>query len=297
MSETRPPGLGEFRLLVSGPEHPGLSAAVSGALAEQGADVVRFDQLTPAAPAPADHAGPTSYLRAAFRVEEPGTGVPLVEQALHELLDGKGMTWTISDASAPKRMIILASRSDHCLLELLWRHRRGELAAEIPLVISNHRDVQAGVEFFGIPFVHVPSGGEDKSASEAEILELVRGRADLVVLARYMQVLSEDFLRAIGAPVINIHHSFLPAFVGAGPYRKAWERGVKLIGATAHYVTPELDAGPIIEQDVARVDHTYGPKDLQKRGAYVERAVLSRAVQAHLEDRVVSRDGRTVVFE
>ena len=142
----------------------------------------------------------------------------------------------------------------------------------------------------------MPSGREDKTVSETRILELIRDTADVVVLARYMQVLSEDFLEALGVPVINIHHSFLPAFVGAAPYRRAWERGVKLIGATAHYVTPELDAGPIIEQDVARIDHTFSADALRERGAYVERAVLSRAVEAHLEDRVLREGNRTIVF-
>lgn len=164
------------------------------------------------------------------------------------------------------------------------------------MVISNHPDLRDEVEYFGVPFHHVPSQGADKSEAEARIMELVEGKADFMVLARYMQILSESFLRRIDVPIINIHHSFLPAFVGAGPYRMAWERGVKLIGATAHYVTPELDAGPIIEQDVTRVDHTFSPADLQKHGAYVERATLSRAVQAHAEDRVFWHGNHAIVF-
>ena len=207
-----------------------------------------------------------------------------------------GLEWTLTDQSIPKRMAILASTSDHCLLELLWRHRRGELPVTIPMVISNHTNTAEDVRSFGIPFFHVPSQGPDKSAAEARILELLKGNVDFIVLARYMQIISEDFLDEVGVPVINIHHSFLPAFIGAAPYRKAKERGVKLIGATSHYVTKDLDEGPIIEQDVARVNHAMDAADLQSRGAYVERAVLSRAVQWHAQDRVIRHGNQTIVF-
>ena len=167
----------------------------------------------------------------------------------------------------------------------------------VPMVIGNHTELADDVRGFGIPFLHVPSKpGPDKSEAEAKILDLIQGNADLVVLARYMQVISEDFIEKIGIPIINIHHSFLPAFIGAGPYRKAKERGVKLIGATAHYVTPDLDEGPIIEQDVVRVTHAETASDLQRRGADVERAVLSRAVLAHCEDRVIRAGHETIVF-
>jgi formyltetrahydrofolate deformylase len=206
------------------------------------------------------------------------------------------MQWTLTDLSVPKRMAIMASTSDHCLLELLWRHRRGELPVTIPMVISNHTNTAEDVRSFGIPFFHVPSGGPDKAAAEEEILKLVAGNVDFVVLARYMQIISADFLDRVGVPLINIHHSFLPAFIGAAPYRKAKERGVKLIGATAHYVTKDLYEGPIIEQDVARATHAHTAADLQARGAYVERAVLSRAVQWHAEDRVIRHGNQTIVF-
>ena len=207
-----------------------------------------------------------------------------------------GSSGALSDQSIPKRMAILASKSDHCLLELLWRHRRGELPVTIPMVISNHTDSAADVRAFGIQFFHVPSQGLDKSAAEARIVKLLAGNVDFVVLARYMQILSDDFLTTVGTPVINIHHSFLPAFIGAAPYRRAKERGVKLIGATSHYVTSDLDEGPIIEQDVARVTHAESATDLQARGAYVERAVLSRAVQWHAEDRIIRHGNHTVVL-
>jgi formyltetrahydrofolate deformylase len=186
-------------------------------------------------------------------------------------------------------MAILVSREDHCLVDLLWRHRRGELDADITLVASNHPDHAPDVASFGIPYHHVPY------PNEPELLELLRG-ADLVVLARYMRILSGEFLARLGAPVINIHHSFLPAFAGADPYRRAFERGVKIIGATAHYVTEELDAGPIIDQDVARVTHRESPETMMRIGRDIERTVLARAVNAHLEDRVLVHGNRTVVF-
>jgi formyltetrahydrofolate deformylase len=178
----------------------------------------------------------------------------------------------------------------------LWRQQRGELPIAIPMVISNHSDLAEEVRAFGLPFFHVPSSGPDKSVAEAEHLRLLRGNVDFVVLARYMQILSGNFIEKVGMPIINIHHSFLPAFVGAGPYAKAKERGVKLVGATAHYVTEDLDEGPIIEQDVVRVTHADTAADLQRRGADVERAVLSRAVQWHSEDRVIRHGKHTIVF-
>jgi formyltetrahydrofolate deformylase len=193
-------------------------------------------------------------------------------------------------------MAILVSTSDHCLLELLWRHRRGELHVIIPMVISNHTNAAEDVRSFGVPFFHVPSAGSDKSHAEDQILKLLEGNVDFVVLARYMQILSPEFLDQVGVPLINIHHSFLPAFIGAAPYRKAKERGVKLIGATSHYVTKDLDEGPIIEQDVARVTHAHTATELQARGAYVERAVLSRAVEWHADDRVIRHGNHTIVF-
>jgi formyltetrahydrofolate deformylase len=222
--------------------------------------------------------------------------MPEIEADLRESLSPLGLAWTLTDQSVPKRMAILVSTSDHCLLELLWRHRRGELSVTIPMVISNHTNTAEDVRSFGVPFFHVPSLGSEKSQAEAQILKLLAGNVDFVVLARYMQILSADFLDLVGVPLINIHHSFLPAFIGAAPYRKAKERGVKLIGATSHYVTKDLDEGPIIEQDVARVTHAHSAVDLQARGAYVERAVLSRAVEWHAQDRIIRYGNQTIVF-
>src|SRR5947209_14664618 len=190
----------------------------------------------------------------------------------------------------------MVSRPDHCVLDLLWRWRRGELDCDIPLVISNHEDLRADVATFGVRYVVVPVAPERKAEAEERLLEMLGGEYDLVVLARYMQVLSGSFLSRVGAPVINIHHSFLPAFAGAEPYARARERGVKLIGATAHYVTEELDAGPIIEQDIERVSHRDSAETLARVGRDVERIVLARAVKWHLDDRILVDGTRTVVF-
>ncbi|SFN80005.1 formyltetrahydrofolate deformylase, partial [Pseudonocardia ammonioxydans] len=183
-----------------------------------------------------------------------------------------------------------------CLLDLLWRWRRGELPVEIVQVVSNHPDLEKDVAGFDVPYAHIPVTRERKAEAEQQQLELLAGRVDLVVLARYMQVLSGDFLGRVGVPAINIHHSFLPAFAGAGPYDQAKKRGVKLVGATAHYVTEDLDEGPIIEQDVARISHRQSVREIARRGADIERVVLARAVEAHCDDRVLLNDTTTIVF-
>jgi formyltetrahydrofolate deformylase len=277
-------------LIVHGPDQPGLVAAVTALIARHGGNIVTLDQYSD------NPEGGAFFQRVVFHCPELTAAIPDIEADLTDTLGPHGMTWKLTDQSTPKRVAILASTSDHCLLELLWRYRRGQLPVTIPMVISNHTNVAEDVRSFGIPFFHVPSQGPDKSEAETRILELLCGNVDFVVLARYMQIISEGFLDDVGVPVINIHHSFLPAFIGAAPYRKAKERGVKLIGATSHYVTKDLDEGPIIEQDVARVDHSMSAADLQARGAYVERAVLSRAVQWHAEDRVIRHGNHTIVF-
>ena len=278
----------EARLLISCPDRHGIVAAVSGFLAAHGANIVRSDQHS------TDPEGGTFFMRMAFTLPEPDPG--LAEAFGGEVAERFSMDWRLADAGHRRRVAVLASRSDHCLLDLLWRRRRGELPCEIPLVISNHPAHAPDVEAFGARFEHVPVAAGGKPAAEARMLELLGGRVDLVVLARYMQVLSGDFLEAVGCPVINIHHSFLPAFAGADPHRRALERGVKVIGATAHYVTEALDAGPIIEQDVARVSHREGVEALERIGRDIERTVLARAVGLHLDDRVLVHRGRTVVF-
>jgi len=278
-----------LRLLISCPDRPGIISAVSRYLFEAGANIIRSDQYS------TDPEGGTFFLRMEFTLPEAardgfaeGFGLAVAEPM--------GMTWRLWDAARPKRVALLASRADHCVNDLLWRVRRGELAAEIVLVASNHEDLRRDVESFGIAYHHVPVTPDTKPESEARLLELLQGQVDLVVLARYMQILSGTFLERVGVPVINIHHSFLPAFAGAAPYAQAKERGVKLIGATAHYVTEELDAGPIIEQDVIRVSHRDDIRSLEHLGADIERTVLARAVQRHCEDRVLRHGATTVVF-
>jgi formyltetrahydrofolate deformylase len=279
----------EARLLIYCPDRHGIVAAVSGFLADRGANIVSSDQYS------TDPEGGDFFMRMAFTID--GLREDFASAFADEIAGRFDMEWRVDDAGRPKRLAILVSREDHCLLDLLWRWRRGELHAEIPLVISNHDDSRADVESFGVGYEHVPVVKGEKPAAEAAMLELLsEGDIDVVVLARYMQILSGDFLERVGAPVINIHHSFLPAFAGADPYRRAKERGVKVIGATAHYVTEELDAGPIIEQDVTRVTHRESVETLVRIGRDVERTVLARAVGLHLEDRVLVHENRTVVF-
>jgi formyltetrahydrofolate deformylase len=277
------------RLLVSCPDRPGIVATISRLLFEHGANILESSQYS------TDPTGGEFFIRLEFTL--PNDDGPALAAELERLAaDDLPMTWRLWDTSRQKRLAILVSRYDHCLVELLWRVRRGDLDAEIALVASNHPDLREPVEAEGIRYHHVPVTPDTKPQSEAELLELLRGRCDLVVLARYMQILSPEFLEAVGVPVVNIHHSFLPAFAGANPYQRAKERGVKLIGATAHYVTEELDAGPIIEQDVVRATHHDDVATLTRRGAEIERVVLARAVQWHCEDRVARHGNSTIVF-
>ena len=277
-------------LIVKGQDEAGLVAAITGAITRNCGNIVTLDQFSDGI------GGGDFFQRVVFHRSDLAAAISSIEAALQETLAEYQVEWHLTDQSTQKRMAILASTSDHCLLDLLWRHRRGELPVSIPMVISNHTNTAEDVRSFGIPFFHVPSQGADKSAAEAEILRLLKGNVDFVVLARYMQILSSNFIDEIGVPIINIHHSFLPAFIGAGPYKKAKERGVKLIGATSHYVTQDLDEGPIIEQDVVRVTHADSAAELQRRGADVERAVLSRAVAWHADDRVIRHGNQTIVF-
>jgi formyltetrahydrofolate deformylase len=277
----------EARLLISCPDRHGIVAAVSGFLAERGANIVSSAQYS------TDPEGGAFFMRMAFAIEAIDEDFVA---AFAEVAERFSMDWRVDDAGRPKRVALLVSREDHCLLDLLWRWRRGELHCDIPLVISNHPDSADDVATFGVRYEHVPVVKGEKPAAEAAMLELLAGQFDLVILARYMQILSGDFLAGVGCPVINIHHSFLPAFAGADPYRRAKERGVKVIGATAHYVTEDLDAGPIIEQDVTRVTHRESVDELVRIGRDVERTVLARAVNLHLQDRVLVHENRTVVF-
>jgi len=286
-----PEKVNQATLIIKGNDRPGIVAAVTSVLSRYGANIEALDQYSD------DPQGGSFFQRTVFRLEDLAVALPKLDADLAEALGADfDLEYTLRDMSLPKRVAIFASKSDHCLLDLLWRHRRGELPVDIAMVISNHPDTAEEVRSFGIPFFHVPSAGADKSAAEAEHLRLLEGNVDFVVLARYMQILSADFIAKVGVPIINIHHSFLPAFIGAGPYAKAKDRGVKLVGATAHYVTEALDEGPIIEQDVVRVTHADTAADLQRRGADVERAVLSRAVAWHAEDRIIRHANHTIVF-
>lgn len=213
------------------------------------------------------------------------------------IADMYGMTWQIDDLAIRPRVLLLVSKFGHCLNDLLYRHRIGALAMDIPAIVSNHRDFERLAEQNDIPFIHLPVTKDAKAAQEAALLDLVsRHQVDLVVLARYMQVLSDDLCRNLSGRAINIHHSFLPSFKGARPYHQAHARGVKLVGATAHYVTADLDEGPIIDQEVGRVDHAMEPDDLVAMGRDIESTVLARAVRLHLERRVLLNGNRTVVF-
>jgi formyltetrahydrofolate deformylase len=276
------------RLLMSCPDGPGIVAAVSGFLFERGANIVTSDQFS----THPEHG--TFFMRTAFFL--PAIEREAFESEFASLAKRFSMEWRISYAEHLRRVALMASRAEHCLLDLLWRYRRRELEMEILCVISNHDDLRRDVEAFEVPFLHIPLTAQSKQQAETRALEALAGQAELVVLARYMQILSGHFLARVGCPVINIHHSFLPAFAGAEPYRQAHERGVKLIGATAHYVTEDLDEGPIIEQDVQRVGHTHTVADLARVGRDLERVVLARAVARELDDRVLVHEGRTVVF-
>jgi formyltetrahydrofolate deformylase len=282
---------GVGRLLVSCTDRPGIVAALSSFLRDRGANILQSDQHT------TDPDGGQFFMRLEFRLDGLEDQADALEAAFAaEVGDGLGGDWRLEYAARRKRVAILVSRYDHCLAELLWRWRRGELEADIPLVVSNHAELESEAARFGVAFRHIPVARDAKAAAEAELIETLAGRYDLLVLARYMQILSPSLLTAVRTPIINIHHSFLPAFAGADPYARAYERGVKIIGATAHYVTEELDAGPIIEQDVARVTHREGVDALVRSGADLERIVLLRAVRWHLEDRVLVHGNRTVVF-
>ena len=276
------------RLSLSCPDRPGIVAEVTGLLAGARANITDLDQ----------HSEP-EVGRFAMRVEftVADDSIASLDAAITEAFSGEGVTLRLSDPAERPAVAILCSNEDHCLTDLLWRFGDGELPGRVTTVISTSDRHAGRVAGFGLPFSHLPVESRDQMpAHEAALLTELRGNVDLVVLARYMRVLSADFLEQLGCPAINIHHSFLPSFKGAEPYRRAHDRGVKLIGATAHYVTADLDEGPIIEQDVVRVTHRQSAEDLKRIGRDVERVVLARAVRAHLEDRVVRWGERTVVF-
>jgi formyltetrahydrofolate deformylase len=279
------------RLLVSCRDREGIIATLSEALRDVGANIITSDQFS------SDPYGGSFSLRMEFYVpDDPEERLTKLEARLAEIGSVLHLDHRLIDAKRRKRVALFVSRYDHCLTDLLWRWRRGELDMDVVAVVSNHADLREEVARFGVPYHHIPVTKETKPEAEQTEIDLLAGEVELVVMARYMQVLSGDFLERIGCPVINIHHSFLPAFAGAGPYQRAHDRGVKLIGATAHYATEDLDEGPIIEQDVVRVNHRHDAATLERIGADVERLVLARAVIWHLQDRVLLQGHRTIVF-
>jgi formyltetrahydrofolate deformylase len=278
------------RMLVSCPDGPGIVAAVSRFLYEHGANIVQSDQYT------MDPSGGMFFMRVEFDLPNLSSAQPQLEQDFVAVAEQFRMEWTISAVSRKKKLAIFVSKEDHCLVELLWQWQAGDLDADIALVVSNHLDMKEYVESFGIPYHHIPVTADTKPEAERRQLEVIGADIDVIILARYMQIISPKFIEYYRNRIINIHHSFLPAFVGGKPYAQAYNRGVKIIGATAHYVTEELDGGPIIEQDVQRVSHGDDVNELKRIGRTIERVVLARAVKWHVEDRILVHENKTVVF-
>ncbi|QKQ74603.1 formyltetrahydrofolate deformylase [Nostoc sp. TCL240-02] len=277
-------------LLISCPDQRGLVAKFANFIYSNGGNIIHADQHT-------DFAAGLFLTRIEWQLE--GFNLPreFIAPAFNSIAQPLSAKWEIRFSDTVPRIAIWVSRQDHCLFDLIWRQRAKEFVAEIPLIISNHANLKVVAEQFNIDFQHVPITKDNKSEQEAQQLELLRQyKIDLVVLAKYMQIVSADFISQF-PQIINIHHSFLPAFIGANPYHRAFERGVKIIGATAHYATADLDAGPIIEQDVVRVSHRDEVDDLVRKGKDLERVVLARAVRSHLQNRVLVYGNRTVVFE
>ena len=278
-----------FVALLHGPDRPGIVSDIAGFIRDHGGNILHADQHR-------DDDEGVFFQRLEWSVA--AEGAEEHKAAFAAFGTRAGMTVKITDASERPRVIVMVSKQEHAFHDLMLRWRSGELPCEIVRVISNHDDSARDAAHYGVPFLKIPISGADKPAAEAKLLAAVKeAGADLVVLARYMQVLSDDFLQKVGKPVINIHHSFLPAFIGAKPYHQAHARGVKLIGATAHYVTAELDNGPIIDQDVARISHRHSVEDMVRMGRDLEKIVLSRAVRKHLEHRVLAYANKTVVFD
>jgi len=283
---------GSYTLTLNCPNRPGIVAAISTGLFELGCNITQAQQYD-------DFATGQFFMRVEFDTLEPGAPEPALRAMLARLGERLAMKWSLHNRQTKRRVLLLVSKFDHCLVDLLYRWRIGELAIDPVGIISNHRrEAYPGFDPGSIPFHYLPVTAANKAAQEARIWEIFQQtEADLMVLARYMQILSNDLARKLIGRCINIHHSFLPGFKGARPYHQAHSRGVKLIGATAHFVTGELDEGPIIEQDVERITHADSPEDLIRKGRDIERRVLARAVRFFAEDRVIQNGGKTVVFQ
>jgi formyltetrahydrofolate deformylase len=278
------------RLLVSCEDRPGVVAAIAQTLFKHGCNIISSDQHS------TDPYGGQLFMRMVFDLRQADNAHKELEDDIRLTAQQFDMQWQLAYTDEIKRMVLLVSRYDHCLLDLLWRWQAGEISVEIPFVISNHPDLREKVEAFGLPFYHLPVTSETKPQQEEAILKLIDGKADFIVLARYMQILSPNFVKHYPNKIINIHHSFLPAFIGANPFMMAYKRGVKLIGATAHYVTNDLDDGPIIAQDVTHITHRHNPSDMMRISRDTERTVLAKAVHWHLEDRILVYENKTIVF-
>ncbi|WP_200821361.1 formyltetrahydrofolate deformylase [Oceanicoccus sp. KOV_DT_Chl] len=280
-----------YRLVISCPDKVGIVARVTRFIAEQGGSLMEANNHT-------DVENGWFFIRCVINANTVGCSLPEFRQRFAIIADEYQMKWYIRDSEVKQKVVLLASHASHCLADLLYRYHSGELDCEIPCVISNHDNLRSMVEWHGIPFHYVPVDKNDKESAFTKMEEIVeRHNAETIVLARYMQIIPPSLCEKFAGRLINIHHSFLPSFIGANPYQKAFERGVKLIGATSHYVTQELDEGPIIEQDVVRVNHNHNKDELVRLGKDVERSVLARALRNHLADRVIVLGNKTVVFE
>jgi len=281
----------QYVLTLSCPDRPGIVSAVSTFLAHNGQNILDAQQFS-------DVEANKFFMRVVFTAADLAVELSALQTGFAALAERFNMDWQMRDRAARRRVMLLVSKFDHCLADILYRWRTGELEMIPTAIVSNQpRETYAGLDFGDIPFHHLPVTKESKREQEGKIWDMVgETRTDLVVLARYMQILSDDLSAKLSGRCINIHHSFLPGFKGAKPYHQAYERGVKLIGATAHYVTSDLDEGPIIDQDVERISHRDTPDDLVRKGRDIERRVLARAIRYHLEDRVIVNGRKTVVF-
>lgn len=280
------------RLVVKCSDKPGIVSAISYFLYKHNANIIESSQYS------SDPEDGTFFIRIEFHLNDLINKREAVEASFKPLVDKFSMEHYFSYGDQIKRSAIFVSKETHCLLELLWEWQSGDLETDIALVISNHETARSTVESLGIPFYYIPANKDIRKEVEAKQIELMKEyKIDLLILARYMQILTPHFVAEFPNKIINIHHSFLPAFIGANPYERAFERGVKLIGATSHYVTNDLDEGPIIEQDIERVDHRDAVNDLKKTGQQVERRVLAKAVKWHLQDRIIVKNNTTIVFQ
>jgi formyltetrahydrofolate deformylase len=278
-------------LLISCPDQAGIVAAVSSFIFEHSGNILESDQYS------TNQEDCTFFMRVNFAEEGFRLAPTELERAFRPIAERFQMQWSLSYSHQRKRAGIFVSKLDHCLIDLLWRWKSGELAMDIPFIISNHQYLEPLARMYDVPYYHFPIARETRTRDEQRMLDFIADKVDFLILARYMQILEPLFVAAFPQRIINIHHSFLPAFIGANPYQRAFERGVKLIGATAHYITNNLDEGPIIAQDVIHCNHRDTVPDLMRKGSDVERRVLAEAVRMHTEDRVLLYENKTIVFE